>query len=209
MTLDASRSPGDFPRTYQVVVSNDGKAWSGPIAAGYGSPTQTNITFAPQNARFARIVDTGTSTTWWSIHELNVYGLAPAVLPRNGWSASASLSSSTAGAGIDANLSTRWTTGAPQANGQWYQLDLGSARTFNQIRLDSDGASSDYPRGYQVFVSNNPASFGAPVATGVGSASLVSIAFPLQNARYIRVVQTGSASSWWSIAEANVWGPAQ
>jgi hypothetical protein len=209
LTLDAGTSTGDYPRGYAVYATNDTTSWGTAIATGAGAGQLVSINFPTQNARYLKIVQTGTGTKWWSIHELNVYGPAPAVLLREGWSASASVSSATAASGIDANLSTRWTTGAPQANGQYYQLDLGAARSFNLLRLDSDGASNDYPRGYQVFVSNNPASFGSPVATGSGSSSLVSIGFPVQNARYIRVVQTGSSSNWWSVAEANVWGPPQ
>ena len=47
--------------------------------------------------------------------------------------------------------------------------------------------------------------WGNPIATGAGTSALVSISFPTQDARYLKVVQTGSNSSWWwSIAELNV-----
>src|SRR6185436_13013183 len=92
----------------------------------------------------------------------------------------------------------------PQANGQWFQVDMRTAQTFDQILLDATGFSNDYPRGYQVFASSSPTAFGSPIATGVATSALVSIGFPTQTARYLRVVQTGSASSWWSIAELNV-----
>src|SRR5260221_12732410 len=96
------------------------------------------------------------STNWWSIYEFNVYGIPPYMLMRDGSAASASLNSSSAGSAIDGKLSTRWNTGTSQVNGQWYQLDMLAKQTFNQITLDADGYTSDYPRGYQVFVSNNP-----------------------------------------------------
>ncbi len=92
-----------------------------------------------------------------------------------------------------------------QANGQYFQVDMVGPQVFNQITLTSEGTSSDYPRAYQVFASNNPASLGTAIATGVASSTLVSIGFPTQTARYVRVVQTGSSSSWWSVSEFNVW----
>jgi beta-glucosidase len=34
---------------------------------------------------------------------------------------------------------------------------------------------------------------------------LVTVTFPAQSARYIRVTQTGTSPSWWSIAEFNAY----
>jgi len=31
------------------------------------------------------------------------------------------------------------------------------------------------------------------------------VQFPPQSARYLKIVQTGSASNWWSLAELNVY----
>jgi RHS repeat-associated protein len=207
ITLDAGSSTGDYPRGYAVYATNDTSNWGDPVATGVGSSQLVTINFSYQNARYIKVVQTGTSASnWWSIHEFNVYGIPPYLLMRDGWVASASLNGSLASSAIDGKLGTRWDTGTPQANQQWFQLDMLSPQTFNQITLNSDGNTSDYPRGYQVFVSNNPSSFGNPVATGTGSAAMVSIGFPAQTGRYIRVVQTGSASNWWSIAEVNVYG---
>lgn len=72
--------------------------------------------------------------------------------------------------------------------------------------MDSAGSTNDFARGYQVFVSNDGVNFGGAVASGTGTAALIRVSFPTQNARFIRVVQTGSASFWWSIAEFNVFG---
>ena len=71
------------------------------------------------------------------------------------------------------------------------------------MKLDAGGAN-DFPRGYQVFVSNDGANFGTAVASGTGASVTVSSKFPAQTARYIKVVLTGGATSWWSISEFNV-----
>jgi RHS repeat-associated protein len=207
ITLDAGSSNGDYARAFSVYATNDTSNWGSSIATGTGSGQLVTINFAYQNARYIKVVLTASaSSSWWSIHEFNVYGIAPYLLMRDGWVASASLNSSAASSGIDGKLSTRWTTNTNQTNGQYYQLDMLAPQSFNQVVLNADGSTSDYPRGYKVLTSNDGTNWSSPVATGTGSSSLVSIGFPTQVARYIRIVLTGSASNWWSIAEFHVYG---
>ena len=56
-------------------------------------------------------------------------------LPRTGWTATASSSSGgdVPANAIDGSTATRWSTGTPEANGQYYQVDMGSAQTFDQL----------------------------------------------------------------------------
>ena len=132
-----------------------------------------------------------------------------AYLSRAGWSASASASNSGEPASnmLDSDTSTRWSSGAGQTNGQSFQVDLGSTQTFSGLNLDTGSASTgDYPVGYQVFVSANGSSWGSAIATGAGTGQQTRITFATQTARYVKVVETGSSGSWWSIAEFNVLG---
>jgi beta-glucosidase len=128
-------------------------------------------------------------------------------LSRTGWTASASATGGgdVAARMLDGDSATRWSTGTPMVNGQTVTVDMGASHTISQITMDSAGSASDYARGYQVALSANGTTWSAPVATGSGSAALVTATFPAQAARYIRVTQTGSASSWWSIAEFNAY----
>ena len=132
----------------------------------------------------------------------------PGTLNRTGWVASSSTSGSDSPANaLDGNLNTRWSTGASQANGQWFQVDMGSANVFSKIVLNTVNSPSDYPRGYQVFVSNDGINWGSSVTTGTGSSAITTITFATQTARYIRITQTGSApGNYWSIHEFNVFG---
>jgi hypothetical protein len=210
VTLDASTSTGDFPHGYQLFVSNDGTNWGSAIAGGTGASQLVTINFAWQTARFLRVVQTGSAGNWWSIHELNVFGVPPTSLtplPRTGWVASATPSSATdvPARALDGNASTRFTTGAAQANGQLFQVDMQTTQTFSQLTLDAGTSTGDFPRGYQVFVSSDGINWGSGIATGTGSTQLVTISFTARSARFVRVVQTGSAGSWWSIHEFNVW----
>ncbi len=136
-----------------------------------------------------------------------------AALSRTNWHVSAS---STAGgayngitqaatSAIDGNTNSRWSTGSTQTAGQWFTVDMGATQSFSTVTLDAGTSTNDYPRGYQVFVSSDGQNWGSAVATGAGASKLVTIHFAAQKARYLKIVQTGSNSSWWwSIAELNV-----
>ena len=83
----------------------------------------------------------------------------------------------------------------------YFQVNLGSAQTFNQIEMNAGGSTGDYARGYNVEVSSNGTSF-TSVATGTGTSSPQTVTFTAQTAQYIRVVLTAaSTTNWWSIAE--------
>jgi len=80
LALDTAKSPGDYPRGYKVELSDDGQAWSKPVATGKGTSLLTDITFAPQKARFIRITQTGSAGgQFWSIHELQIFASGGAV----------------------------------------------------------------------------------------------------------------------------------
>ncbi len=73
ITLDTTASSGDYPRGYQVFVSTDGTNFGSAIITGTGDGSITDIMFTSQTARYIKIVQTGTSGGYWSIHEYNVY----------------------------------------------------------------------------------------------------------------------------------------
>jgi RHS repeat-associated protein/uncharacterized repeat protein (TIGR01451 family) len=206
VTLDTgSGNTGDYPRGYQVFVSADGSTWGSAVATGSGSSQVTTITFPMQVGRYVKVVQTGTSSTnKWSIAELNVYGTPPALILRDNWTASASLDNSEAGLGIDGRVETQWSTNTAQAPGMSYQVDMKVVQSFNEIVLDVECNPADYPRGVQVFVSNNGTTWGSAIASATGTAAIVTVAFAPQSARYLKVVSTASASNYWGIAELNV-----
>ncbi len=109
---------------------------------------------------------------------------------------------------IDGDGWTRWSSGVAQASpNQWFQIDMATTRAFNRIVMDAGRSNGDYPRAYQVYVSNDGTNWGDSIASGAGT-PLTTINFPSQTARYFRILQTGSASSWWSIHELDVYGSA-
>ncbi|WP_422723970.1 discoidin domain-containing protein [Hyalangium rubrum] len=127
-------------------------------------------------------------------------------LSRTGWTATSSPTSGEPASNLlDGNMGTRWTTGVPMASGQTLTVDMQAVRNFNKIVMDSTGSDLDYARGYQVFVSNDGTNWGSAIATGTGTGPVITVTFTTKSARYIRVTQTGSNSSWWSMREFNVY----
>ncbi|MBI5095388.1 MAG: HEAT repeat domain-containing protein, partial [Candidatus Hydrogenedentes bacterium] len=119
--------------------------------------------------------------------------------------ASASDNDAEAKLAIDGKVDTRWSSGAPQKPGQWFQLDLGWERSVSKITLDSTPSAGDYPRGYEVYVSKDSTDLGKPVAKGNGNGPITEIRFASKDGRYIRIVQAGTeAGLWWSIHEIRV-----
>lgn len=195
----------DYPRCYQIQVSSDASTWT-TVRADQGFGWKEVMGFAPQYARYIRVNQTCAATAnWWSVAEFHVYG--PAALTRTAWNATASSNGTgtTPAMAVDGNAATRWTSGAAQANGQWYQVDMGSPQTFDQLVLDAGSSTSDYPRGYQVQVSSDGSTW-STAASGTGSGPAVLVQFPVQVARYLKITQTGTSTSWWSVAELNVYG---
>ncbi len=106
---------------------------------------------------------------------------------------------------IDGNPGTRWDTGGRQQPGQWFMLDLGWPETVARITLDTTGSPNDYPRGYEVYVSDDTDDWGDPVAVGEGTEPVTVIECNNARGRHIRIVQTGSTEVWfWSIHELTV-----
>ncbi|MFF2481266.1 discoidin domain-containing protein [Paenibacillus sp. NPDC058071] len=212
VVMDSTGSNSDYARGYEVYVSADGANWGGVVASGSGTGPIVTATFPAQSARYIKIVQTGTDSSWWSIRELNVFGSQGSggggntALSRVGWAVASSPVSGDAAANLlDGSMSTRWSTGAAMAPGQTLTLDMGSQQSFSKVVLDSTGSNDDYARGYEVYVSADGTNWGTAITSGTGSGPVLTAQFSVQNARYIKIVQTGTASNWWSARELNVY----
>ncbi|HXI54902.1 MAG TPA: discoidin domain-containing protein, partial [Polyangia bacterium] len=203
-------SSTDYPRGFDIYASSDGTNWGTAFYSGTGSASNVQPRFSDQTARYIKIqLNTGNGTYWWTIGELTVWNTAgDAQFATTSMTASASaVAGGAAGNVIDWDLSTVWSPGASQVNGQWIKLDLGANRTFSSISMDAYSRTGDYPRGYNVEVSTNNSTWSS-VATGNPSGEFSHVTFTAQTARYIRVTQTGTTSggAWWSMYELHVYG---
>jgi hypothetical protein len=129
-------------------------------------------------------------------------------LSESGWIASSNTNSSSADApqnAIGGTSGPRFSSDAYQAPGMWFEVNMGSPQTFNQIEMDSGGYSGDYAVGYDVEVSNDGTNF-TPVYFGTGTSSPETATFSTQTAQYIRVLLTASSTTnWWSITSFTVY----
>lgn len=225
VTLNAASFTGDYPCGYAVDLSIDGTNWQ-RVASG-SVPAQDVMISIPVNfARYIKVTQTGSAANWWSIAEVNVLGVesAPASgtkISHTGWTASASHTETggNPGVAIDEWLqaarnapysdplnhtASRWTSGKSQSGNEWFQVDMGSARTFNTLEINSGGSASDYARSFTLYVSNDGANW-TPIASSDGTGPVQRVKFATVNARYFNINQTGTAGQWWSIAEINLY----
>jgi len=113
-------------------------------------------------------------------------------LSRVGWTATAGRWSAGAVNAIDASTTTKWDSGQKQVAGEWWQVNMQSARTFNRVVLNQGyGAATQF----RVLVSNNATSW-TQVGTGGGTNQTVN--FAAVTAQYIRIeiVQPNTSVQW-------------
>jgi HEAT repeat protein len=141
-----------------------------------------------------------------SVAELaDVANVAIQKIKVSAYTATASANEGDAMKALDNVLDTRWTTGANQAPGQWFQIDQGAEYEVGKVILDASRSPEDYPRGYQVFVSTDTANWGNPVAEGNGTAGVTEITCTPKKGRFVKIVQTQTAGDrFWSINEARI-----
>ena len=170
---------------------------------------QPRLALAREIAHRARVRNPFKERTQpWTAEELR--GVGPQVLPdRTGWKLTASHGSDRAGRAIDGNLETRYETGAEQKPGMWFQIELPEGTTASGLYLDAASSTRDYPRRYEVWISDDGNDWSDPIASGTGNARTTEITFAPVKTRFIRITQTGTARGlFWSIHELQVLQPA-
>ncbi|MEV8377508.1 glycoside hydrolase family 30 beta sandwich domain-containing protein [Kribbella sp. NPDC056861] len=105
---------------------------------------------------------------------------------------------------FDADGSTVWQSKAAQAADQYVQVDLGMAKQFRRIAIDSGGNAGDYARGWQVSTSFDGTTW-RPLASGTGTGQLTNVDVKQTRARYVRIASTGTAGNWWSLADVRLY----
>lgn len=220
--MNSGTSGGDYARGYRVFVSEDGEDWGEPVASGEGRSSGIAVELGAREARYIRVESTASADNWWSVAELRVASFGggsggpqqpETPLPGNGpgsrdqWrvTAFAQSGAETPEAMLDGDVSTRWTSGRPQTNGQWITVDLGVPAAIDTVVMNAGSSNGDAANGFRVMLSQDGRSWSNPVAAGRNrDTSVVRATFAPQTARYVKIVQTGESSNWWSIAELDV-----
>ena len=106
---------------------------------------------------------------------------------------------------LDGNYSTRFSTDEAQAPGQYFEVNLGSARVFDELEMDVPNSPTDFAYGYNVEVSGNGSAW-TTVASCAGTGTPEVVSFSPQTAQYVEVVLTSGhpGNPYWSIDEFNL-----
>jgi len=212
---------GSFKKLKSVTV-NDTTIWKGDFKGGV-----KGISWNGEDADYLKF--NAEPGTWkfaglGSLHITSPKPLPPpppndTALDKKAWTASASVTNCffvfnrhpfdvSAVNAIDNDHWTGWRdlSTTNQYPGQWFQVDMKKQEKFHRIVLDNTWALWDSPNKYSISVSNDGTEWSKPVATGSGTLGITSISFREQNARFIRVTQTGTNATYhWSIYEFDVY----
>jgi galactose oxidase len=209
---------------YSVTVSRDGATFSDPVATGTWADDalEKAALFPAVSARYVRltaVTEAGDRGPWSSAAELSVLGeIPPPVLPRTGWSVSATDAAAGHPVGnlLDGDPGSFWHSrfqGTPAPLPHSVTIYLGSARVVSGLRYlpRQDGNPNGRIGEYTVTVSTDGTNFSGPVATGTFSDSATEkpVRFPAVTARYVRLTantEVGDRGPWSSAAEIQVLG---
>jgi hypothetical protein len=129
-----------------------------------------------------------------------------AISPKSTWIATAAFNTSLAPLAVDADVTTRYTSGKFQTGDEWLQVDFGALATVDRVTLDTS-SPGDYPVHWQVRLTATSMDLTVPlVIEGDGTSPNIVISFPRPfTGRYLLVSQTGASTThWWSVHDVNV-----
>jgi glucosylceramidase len=109
-----------------------------------------------------------------------------------------------AGHAVDDDASTRWSTGAGQAAGQYLQVNFGRRVPVTRFVLDTGPDTGDYPRAFALSTSTDGTHW-TKAGTGTGTGQLTNVALSGARVRFVRVTLTGTSGSWWSVADVRAY----
>ncbi len=222
ISLDYTTHASDYPRSYEVSVSNAlAPTPADTVVAGIPAPPTMAAPFidisfgASQTGRYLRITETGSAAHWWSVPELNVTGcrVVPSINPigsswdggisdvtdRSKWVIVA-FNASPAAKMVDGDPGTVWPSGTDPYDGIWFEVDLGAVGDLHGLVLSH--RPGDIPAELLISASTDGIDY-VDVASALG-ADVMDIPFATQS-RYLRVTNVGSrVGSWWSVAELNL-----
>ncbi len=183
-TLSAQFTNKDFLEANGTVLCND-----------YGQGDTINLR--------------GTNLGSWLSMEYWVGPMGTGSLDRSSWQATAydTYYDTDAQNIFDRDLSTRWSNGEAQVSdsSQYLIVDMQENVLFNRILIETGDYSGDYPKGYDIYLSEDGDTWES-VASGDDASDTIDV--ELSNVyykRYVKIVQTGEDDEhFWSIAEFNL-----
>jgi mono/diheme cytochrome c family protein/glucose/arabinose dehydrogenase len=201
-------------RTYGEVMAPLGAntdAWIADVASFIRQSFGNSASIvAPADVARARKKMAGRRTPW-TVPEL-ISATPRRLIPDANWRATASHNSPAAAGAFDF---ARWSTGAPQQPGMWFQIELPQPVRLAEVQFESEviggrgGAPPTItaPRAYRIEVSTDGKAWTGPVAEGRGTGRTTTIPFAPVRARLIRIVLTAGEENapHWSMERLRVY----
>ncbi len=126
---------------------------------------------------------------------------------RDKWKATASLENASAASALDNKGQTAWTTKAPQAPGQWFQVELLQEAKIIGLRMEVANRSKFAPKQIKVELSRDGETWTTVVAKASGAVPMTELSFPQGSAKFVRITQLGSGTDPWAIHELELIQP--
>ena len=224
--LPRSDGPNGRVGSFEILVSSNGTTWSA-VASGTWPDTiaEKTVSFTAVSARYVRLTATseaGNRGPWSSAAEINLLAgqaVAPTgVLPRAGWTATASDEEVIPGNGrasnvLDGNAATlwhsRWSPAPAAPLPHSITIDTKASQSIAGFRYlpRSDGTNGRVGS-FEILVSSNGTTWSA-VASGTWPDTVAekTVSFTAVSARYVRLTATSEAGNrgpWSSAAEINL-----
>jgi len=147
-------------------------------------------------------------TFTWPGSEPGSYALRQ-VAP-SGWTATASPSPAASSGdqpanAVDGDASTRYSTDAGQAPGDYLQVDFGRALPLRKVVFDAGANLGDYPVSYTAQVSVNGTDWTTVADDAAGTGQFTTLSLNGAPVRYVKITLDGSSGSWWSVADVRAY----
>jgi len=186
-----------------IAMGSNGDRWVAAVLSYINNSFGNQLGFVSEaDVKRIREENADRKTPWT---EAELLASVPQVIPnRDKWKLSASHGQKDAKFAIDGNPGTRFTTGQSMKPGMWFQVELPEAVDVAGLILDAAGSRRDYPRGCEVQLSTDGKTWSDPIKQKEVQAPKVTVEFPKQPAKYIRVTQTGANRLYWSIHDLQV-----
>ena len=227
--LPRSDLPNGRIGSFEIRVSTNGTTWSAPVAHGTWPDTvaEKTATFLAVSARFVRLTATteaGNRGPWSTAAEINLLAgqtAATRVLPRGGWTASASDEevarvNGRASNVLDGSAATmwhsRWSPAPAAPLPHTITIDTKATRSIAGFAyLPRANGTNGRVGKYSIGVSTNGIAWSA-VASGTwpDTGTEKTVTFTAVSARYVRLTastEAGNRGPWSSAAEINLLGP--
>jgi glucose/arabinose dehydrogenase/PKD repeat protein len=202
-----------YASSYEVLTSLDGVNFSPAQQVALLAPGTHRATFAARSARYVRVRALQRATvfgiSFWEARVLGPPDAAPPPSTDLALSKPASASSthpSTGGPGAanDGDSASRWSSNF--ADGQWWQVDLGTVKSVDRVEVNWEAA---YASAYRIQTSVDGTTFTTAASVTRGGPGLEATTFPARDARYVRVVADTRATPYGiSFWDFRVFGPA-